>query len=814
MTDKAYLDFIQNSKDEENYKIYLDHLLEITKDAVMIADREGKIFRVNNEFVRLFGIKKEAVIGKSIDDLISSQDSQEENISIAQKLAGGDTVEFEAVHQNGHGIDLQISAFASPILDNGKAIGSLIIYRRKREPDTPAELPEKEIAKFIRLISAIEDGVLYVDKDNRMMQVNEPFLSFVKRRKFDLMTKNLLDFDLGLSKNEFKTCISRFKSEANSPQVVQKTTVPGKNALIHLQPIYLRNEYQGMIVLIKDEKKVAALEQRGDSATLAKDEFLANISHELRTPMNGILGMAELALGTNLNPEQLEFISGIKSSAESMMTLVNDILDFSKVEAKKVELESINFHIQDFVYETVSALSLQAHKKKLELICDIPASINYSVIGDPRRLSQILTNLVGNAIKFTQDGEIVISVEEETKSEQEVSLLFRVADTGIGISKDNQKIIFDVFAQADGSMTRKFGGTGLGLAICSQLADVMGGKIWVESKEGEGSQFFVSIPFKMDTTTEPGLHQATYVDLNGLPVLVLDDNTKVLDIVSEFLSNWNLKVEKSPSAGDAMARLDRAASENKPYSLIFFDPYLPGTDSFMFLDYIKHVPDTTKSMIVMVGSKGSRGDAEPWLKLGVSTFIAKPIKLSELTEAINTVMGIAKKPEDQPEGPEQESYAPEAPFQRISAQDVSGRESPAQRMADTNQECYRILIVEDNMVNRKVAHFMLEKKGHLVTAVENGEEALKALETGLFDLILMDIQMPVMDGFKATAAIRKREERTGGHMPIIAMTAHAMKGDRERCLEAGMDDYTAKPLSPEEVFQKIHDAMKNKKKEQ
>jgi PAS domain S-box-containing protein len=813
MTDKVFLDFFQDSNNKKSHKIYLDHLLDITKDAIMIADQGGKIFRVNDEFIRLFGIQADAVIGKSIDDLISSQDNSGENTTITQKLSRGDKVEFEAVHQNGYGNNIQISAFASPIIDNEKVFGSFIIYRRKAELDIPAEAPEKETAKFISMISTMEDGVLYVDKDNRMMQVNEPFLSYVKRRKLDLVTKNLLDFDLGLLKDEFKTNISRFKTEINSARTAQKANIHGKEVLVHLQPIYLRNEYHGMIVLIRDENKVAMTKEKNGPISSAKDEFLANISHELRTPMNGILGMAELALGTNLDPEQLEFIRGIKSSAESMMTLVNDILDFSKVEAKKVELESISFSIQDYVHETASALGLQAHKKKLDLICDIPSSINYSVIGDPGRLGQILTNLVGNAIKFTKEGQIVISVEEEARTEQDVTLLFTVTDTGIGISKENQQIIFDVFAQADGSMTRKFGGTGLGLAICSQLADVMGGKIWVESTEGEGSQFFVSIPLKLDKTTPPDPIQAAPVDLNGLPALVLDDNTKALDTIGELLNHWDLEVEKSPSAGDAMARLDRATESNRPYALILFDPYLPGTDSFMFLDYIKHAPDLTKSMIVMVGSKGSRGDAEPWLKLGVSTFLAKPIKLSELANAIDTVFGASKMPEDQAE--DVKEVTPRgASDHGMEAREASVQEgSKQQGTEDAAQECYRILIVEDNMVNRKVAYFMLEKKGHEVTAVENGQEALTALENSIFDLVLMDIQMPVMDGFKATAAIRQKEASTGEHLPIIAMTAHAMKGDRERCLDAGMDDYTTKPLNPEEVFQKIENAMKNTKKE-
>ncbi|MGD9345091.1 MAG: response regulator [Candidatus Aminicenantes bacterium] len=791
MTDKVFLDFLHDSDHKSNLNIYLDHLLDITKDAIMIADHKGKIFRVNVEFTHLFGIQPNNVLGKSIDDLIGSQDSEDENASITQQLARGDKIEFEAVHKNRDGADLQISAFASPVLENGKSIGSFIIYRRKGKNDIHLEPSEKETTKFLSTIAAVEEGILYVDKDNRMMQVNEAFLNFFDKRKLDIVTKNLLDFELGLPKNAFKSHISRFKAETHSSPAIERTTVQGKSIVVHLQPIYLRNEYQGMIVCVKWDKEAGSTIQQTDSATTAKNEFLANISHELRTPMNGILGMADLALETDLKPEQLEFVQGIKSSAESMMNLINDILDFSKVEAKKIELESTSFNILDFIYETVSAVGLQAHRKKLELICDIPSSINYSVIGDPGRLGQILTNLVGNAIKFTQQGEIVVSVAEESKTEENVSLLFTVADTGIGISEENQKIIFDVFAQADGSMTRKFGGTGLGLAICSQLADVMNGKIWVRSKEGEGSQFYVSVPLKIDLATETGPQPDELDDLKDLPALVLDDNNKALDTIARLLCDLNLKVEKSSSAGDTMAKLDRATSENSPYSVILFDPYLPGTDSFMFLDYIKRAPHLPKSMIVMVGSKDNRGDAEPWLKLGMTSFLSKPIKLSELAAAVKSVVGLPDKPDLEPKVHRQETLKQEIP-----------RKEP-----DSTKKCYRILVVEDNMVNRKVAYFMLDKKGHSVTAVENGQDALTALDSKKFDLILMDVQMPVLDGFKATEAIRKKEESTGSHIPIIAMTAHAMQGDRERCLKAGMDDYMTKPLNPEEVFQKINDAM-------
>jgi CheY-like chemotaxis protein len=439
------------------------------------------------------------------------------------------------------------------------------------------------------------------------------------------------------------------------------------------------------------------------------------------------------------------------------------------------------------VYDTLASLALQANKKKLDFMCDIPASVDYEVIGDPGRLGQILTNLVGNAIKFTKEGEIILSIEEESRTEDNVDLLFTVSDTGIGISESKQKIIFDVFAQADGSMTRKYGGSGLGLAICSQLVDLMGGRIWVESKEGVGSKFFITMSFGLEKTQQEKPEPASYPDMRELPVLVVDDNLSTRDILGKMLENWNFKVKTSASAGDAISQFDRAKSEGTPYAFVLFDAYLPGQDSFILLDYIKNEPELAKTMIVMVGSRGNRGDSSPWLKAGVPAYIAKPLKISELSEAMNQILGTRASPKES------------TPLPTKEKQEIRP------------QTCYKILVVEDNMVNRKVAHFMLEKKGHDLTAVENGKEALNAMENGLFDLILMDVQMPVMDGFEATVAIRKKEEATGTHIPIIAMTAHAMKGDRERCLEVGMDDYVTKPLNPEEVFQRIEEAMKNKK---
>jgi len=539
-------------------------------------------------------------------------------------------------------------------------------------------------------------------------------------------------------------------------------------------------------------KKLENANEQAEAATRAKSEFLANMSHEIRTPLNGIIGMAELAMGTDLSPTQRDYLDSVKLSADSLLSVINDILDFSKIEAGRLELEAIDFTLKGYLGDMMSILALQADEKRLELIYRVAPDVPDFLVGDPNRLRQIILNLVNNAIKFTEKGEVLIGVKKEKQTDKDVTLHFSVMDTGIGISPDKQKLIFEAFTQADSSTSRKFGGTGLGLAISSSLVAMMGGNIWVESPcrhfDGpSGSLFHFTAQFGLKHGPIQDAVESIPAELKNLRVLVVDDNETNRLILKETLFGWGMKPFDVGSGLDALREIERAQAFGQFYPLVLLDAHMPEMNGFDVARRIKEREFDSSTTIMMLSSLDRRETGDLCNELGITMYLVKPVRQTELQNAILKSLGKANT----------------CPIRK--AKHKRKRRHTIIKNKSNSHVPVKILVAENNAINAKVAKVLLEKGGYSVVTVLDGKEAIARLEQESFDLLLMDVQMPEMDGFEATRFIREKEKESGRHLTILAMTAHAMNGDREKCINSGMDGYISKPIRSAELYRVIEE---------
>ncbi len=784
-------------------------LFENANDLVYTSDLKGRFTSLNKAGEEMTGYTRDEVIGQDISIIVAPEYLEKAREMTRRKIETQErtTYEIEILSKDGRHIPVDVGSRI--ISEQGQPVAIQGICRDITDHKQAVEALKDSEALYHSLVDNLPMYVTRKDLDGRVTFVNKAFCELVEMTEEDILGKTDYDFfptdladkyrhdDLTVVETGvvFETVEKNHTEGHDSFMEVRKAPIQNaEGRTIGIQVIFwdVTDRQTAQTALRKAKEASDEAKKIAESASRAKSDFLANMSHEIRTPMNAILGMTELLLDTELSPTQQDYLKMVHTSGDALLMLLNDILDFSKIEAGKMDLEYTSFDLRESIGNTVKSLALRAHDKGLELAMRIHKDVPNELEGDIGRLRQIIVNLLGNAIKFTEIGEVVMDVKlaaqdcEPAGGDEnlnKICLQFTVSDTGIGIPKEKCASIFEEFVQADASTTRSYGGTGLGLAISSRLVGLMGGEIHVESELDQGSTFHFTASFDLasqEVIKPPKIHQGA---IKGTPVLVVDDNATNRLILEEVVGSWGMEPTVVSDAHQALEQLHNAQKNGKPFRLVVSDVNMPEVDGFTLCEWIRRDPDIADTNIIMLTSGGRAGDHLRRKKLKIAANLMKPVKQSELFNAVIMAMGIS--------APEKE---------RSSTTDTASTEKVGP---------LRILLAEDNLMNQKLAIGVLGKRGHNVTVANNGKEAVDVWQIQVFDLILMDVQMPEMDGFEATKTIREAERNTGQHIPIIAMTAHAMKGDRERCIEVGMDGYVAKPIRISELYREIEHCLAN-----
>jgi PAS domain S-box-containing protein len=778
-------------------------VLETSFDAFVGLDSSGRIVDWNAQAEKTFGWSSSVIAGRVFSETIIPDPHRvpyegvvAELLVAGQSLVPSKRFEIPASCQDGREIPVEITISALGSEDAHK----FAVFLRDLTDSKRSEEKIREGSELVRLLlDSTPEAIYGIDSAGRCTFCNTACLQLLGyETSAELLGRNMHELihhtrtDGTPYPVEDCHIYEAFRQGTGTHvdnEVLWRKDGTRFPAEYWSRPIRRGEELVGSVVTFVDiterrraEQALRDAKHAAEAANEAKSTFLATMSHEIRTPMNGILGMTELVLDTDLTTEQRENLGLVRLSAESLLSIINDILDFSKIEAGKLEIEAIPFDLRESLGETMKSLSVRAHQKGLELIYDVQPEVPEALLGDPGRIRQILINLVGNAIKFTEKGEVFITVEEESHEDALTCLHFMIKDTGVGIPKEKQDKVFEAFSQADGSMARKYGGTGLGLTICTRLVTMMRGAIWVESELGQGSTFHFTVRVSVQDASAYRSEPLQPEQLRNLHALIVDDNFTNRKVLTGMLTRWGMKPTAVEGGRAALQALEVAKSTGRPFPLILLDRQMPEMDGFTLAERIKEDPELVGATIMMLTSAGHLGDTARCRELGISAYLVKPIRQGELLQGICDILNL--------------STQVKAPFvTRHTLREARNRA--------------RVLLAEDNAVNQTLAVRLLEKRGYIVSVAANGLEALAAVDKQDFDLVLMDVQMPEMDGFATTSAIREKEKSSGGHIPIIAMTAHALKGDEERCLSVGMDAYISKPIRTNELFATIERVLGN-----